>query len=245
MSFFREETKKAIEWFNSQSSERQVHLVSQLFKDPSTFSKGESENMSGIAYDIREFLLTHNRDDVIINLVDLGVDETLARILVERLDKLKPAMEMDARTLKELSDEKFGRVVDTILCGFYGDYEAFDFKREAEKIEVEMGRLQSALRILRDLVIWDYLRGHINLESIEKKFADEFDYPPNKVKILIEKLQTNADILRANLMFWQLQDMGKKFDKLNGNMEEIVSSLKDLTDVMKKLTEKRASPFTI
>lgn len=241
ISKLKDETKKSLDWFLSLPIERQTYIITQLFKDISLLSDEEKRHMLILSYEIRELLISSTKEEIVKGLIEVGFDETLASIFVEKLFKIMPTPEMDAHVLNGLSNEDFQKAINSILIDFYGDYDAYDFDIEAQKMKINKEVLRSALRILRDLVIWDYLRGHISLETIERKFTKELGLSAEKVEILINAIKEHSERLRVQLMFGLIQDIYNKVDELNKRLESLTTHLKEFLNEFKKLIERPTS----
>jgi len=228
---------KLLQWFNSIPTERQAYLISQWFKDMSVLPEEEKDRFTGIAYYIRQALITSDKNELVSILIQLGVDDVLARVLVEKVEETSPTPHMDAEVLNSLSNEVFEQIVKSVLCLFYGNYQYFSEESEADRIGIDKQYLGSTIRIIRDHLIWDFLGGQLNRNSAIIRFQDEFMLDKEKVSIMIKLLEENENRLREQMQLARTIDIDRQIDTLKKSHEEIISTLEELLRFLKKVFE--------
>jgi hypothetical protein len=231
---FTPKLKDAIDWFKGLSPEKQTSLIMGVFRDPEKLSKEEAEKVMPMLLEIASSLASHSKDDVTKKLVDFGIDDTLARVIVDKISTLTPTPLMCAQALKDLSDETFEKVINEIIKTFFLDWRRFDSNEISTKLGINVNVLRSAMMFLRDTIVWDYLRGHLGIETLRERLSKEYDFPSAKTDILTNILQNNRDELRLSLMFGTVQDISRDISTVSKSLEEILSSLKELIQILKK-----------
>jgi hypothetical protein len=229
------------QWFNNLPDERQFFIISQWFKERASLTEDEINSFSGIAYFVRQALITTDKQELIQVLVQLGLDDVIAKILVDKIEQTRPTPHMDAEVLNSLPNDVFKQIIEYILCIFYGDYKQVNFENEAEKIGVDKTYFNSVIRIVRDHLIWDFFSGRINRDSSIIKLRDDFRLEEDKVLILIDVLEKNEERLRKQMQFSQVQNLSFRIDELEKLLKVNISILEELLKYLKKVFESKES----
>ena len=243
MALFRElpeKLKDAIDWFKGLSPEKQTSLIMEAFRDPDKLPKKQGEKIFSLLTEIGTALASHSKDDVTKKLVAFGVDDTLARVIIDKVAELRPSAMMCAQALKDLPDETFEKVINEIVHCFFLDWRRYDASEIATSLGIRPKVVDSAMMLLRDTIVWDHLRGHLSIETLRERFSKEYGYPSTKTDILINLLKENRNELRLSLMFGTVQDVSRGLTKTTSSVSEILSMLKELIQLFKK---ERKSPY--
>lgn len=233
--------KDAIDWFKGLSPEKQASLIIEVFRDPEKMAKKEAEKLLPMILEIGIALASHSKDGVTKKLVDFGIDDTLARVIVDKVAAMHPSPPMCAQALKDLSDETFEKVINEIVTTFFLDWRRFDFNEISKRLGINVNVLRSAMIFMRDTIVWDHLRGHLGIQTLRERLSKEYGFPSTKIDILTNMLQNHRDELRFSLMFGTVQDISREVSKFTKSLEEVLSSLKELIQIFKKESK---SPFT-
>ena len=101
------EFRKLVEWYVSLPPERQTYILTQWFQDTSKLPEEEREKFTVFSYIIRQALLLTGKKEVTATLVTLGIEETLAMVIVERIDRARPTPHMHAQDQGSLRQAVF------------------------------------------------------------------------------------------------------------------------------------------
>jgi len=226
--------KQAIAWFNKLSPEKQASLIVEFFKDHEKIPEKEAKPLLQIVFEIATALASHNKNDVTKRLVKTGIDDTLARIMVDKINTLKPTALICAEALKKLPDNVFKKVINTIATDFFLDWRRYNQAKISKKLSVDENIIRSAMILMRDNIVWEHLRGHLSVQGLQEKFSKEYGYSSAKVDILVKVLTNYRDELRFSLMFGTIQDMSREVSNLTKSNTEVLSTLKELIQLLTK-----------
>jgi hypothetical protein len=241
MSLFKQLTqslKDAIDWYKNLPSEKQTTIVVDYFKDANKLSKTEGENFRIIASEISNTLATTSKVEVIKKLTDLGVDDTLSSLIVEKISKNQPSLQSCLLALRDIPDETFDDLVFEVMANFFLDWRQFNHAETAKRTGTNVNLVQSAIILIRDGFVHSNLRGNISIESFKKILLVDWQYPPSKVSAFIKHYEKYKDQLYTSLVFATLQDNSGELQKISQSLSEISLNLKELLQLLKGETKK-------
>jgi hypothetical protein len=225
--------KDAIDWFKNLPSEKQTTIIVDYFKDASKLSKTEGENFRIISTEISHALALASKVDVIKKMVELGIDDTLSSLIVEKISKNQPSLQSCILALRDIPDETFDDLVFEIMANFFLDWRQFNHAETAKRTGTNVYLVQSAIIFIRDGFVHSNLRGNISVESFKQILLINWKYPPSKVSALLKHYEKYKDQIYYSLLFGTLQDTSFELQKLSQSLAEISLNLKELLQLLK------------
>lgn len=230
--------KSAIDWFKGLSSEKQTGLVVEYFKDSTKLAKDDQEKFSLIIDEIKINLASKTRNEVIGKLIGFGFDDTLAGIIVEKIDKNDPNLRTSTYALRDIPDQAFEKLVSEIICKFFLDWNEFTHEDVANKCGINVNLVRSAIVVFRDGFIWSNQRGKISLQTFLSILANQYGYSQKKISIIQKYLSEYGDDLRFANIFRELGDLGTELTKTTDSLNEIKTKLAEVEALLKNQQKK-------
>lgn len=235
---------KALESFIALPIETQSALIAQFFEGEESLKNipGEQQKMLLLmTLEIQVLLPIYSKDFVITALAEKGMNSTIARVLVDQLEKLPASPEMDAQVLSKVSLEKFDAVMRYIIVDFYLGGKR-NFQEASGEIQVSSGILQSALRIARDSIIYPVLRGELSQDQIVEELT-ELGLPKDRAEIIRTLYNDNQAKINSTRLFDDLYSVRSQMTKLTESQEETLAVLKEILELLKGQREPKAAPY--
>lgn len=227
MSFFTEDKeaiKKAVEFFNDLSSERQAYLASNLAKPDAKFEQNEIDNFLPVVQAIRNDMTSHNTATIVSELIDLGMDKTYAMILVENIVKEAPTTEYEIQLISKISDEDFKTKMPEFVKLVW--VENTKSKEVSEKLGLTIAENNALADLFRNAMT-EYLRSESSIQIIANKLTKE-GFSESKVDTFTNTLKINSEHWRNFLVFSNTQDVYFKTNEIEEQNREILKLMRDM-----------------
>lgn len=219
--------KAAVGYFNNLPDQDKITIVSDL--NPTTFKlKRHFRPLFPLFSNVQQALSGHGGMVIGNRLVDLGLDDMYARIIVENMKKHAPTLEYQLSQISTLDDEAFSRL-DEIINAVWIDNAPR--KVVAEKYDITQEQIQAVVDIVTKMTV-RLLRGDTNEKRILRDFAKK-GLAPARTESVINILQEYKDTTYRNLMFSNTQDIHAKVEKLASQNEVMLSGIKTIIGLLK------------
>ena len=237
-------TKKAMNWFKNLPSEKQTSLVVEYFKDSAILSKDDLESFNLIIDDIKLNLASRSKSEITVKLIQLGFDDVLSSLIVEKIDKSEPSDSIAIYALRDISDQAFEILVAEMIYTFFLDWREFSAENVATKAGVNFNIVRSAIVVFRDVFIWDCLRGRMSKETFLNVLSTNYGYSQKKIAIIEKYFEEHLEDLRFTNIYTELADLRSDTAKLTESLSEIKSKLNEICSLLgdKQNKEKENTP---
>lgn len=154
-SFSSSEFQEALKWFLALKKDRQFYVITEVLEPEGKLSTElKEEELGNLVKILDEVAVAIGRTDadyVTSELVSFGMDETVATVLVKKIEGARPPAYVHIGVLKELGQEQLTKLV-TALCESYMDGSTLE---EVEsQTGLKSGIVFSAFRLFRDHLIF-------------------------------------------------------------------------------------------
>ena len=225
-----EDAKEAIEFFNSLSDEDRALIVSDL--NPVTFKLPQYyQDLSYLLSLIQRDITIHDGIRIGNRLMEMGLEETWARLLVSNIKKHAPTTSYQVSQLNRMGEEKFltsiGSIIDALWIKKMGDEEAiemFGIDREQLNCISDMTN-----RYLQDIMRGDttpaILRDALLENGLSKKRTDT----------LLRALADRENDLYRSLLFRNAQDNYYAAQDIKEQNAAILETLSEILVLLKEI----------
>jgi hypothetical protein len=227
-------TVDAVNWFKRLPSDKQTSIMVEYFRDSSKLAKEDLENFNLIIDDIKLNLASKPKNQLIGKLIELGFDDTISSLLVEKIDKSEPNLRASIYALKDISDQSFERLVSDIVLTFFLDWNEFSHEDTAAKSGTNINLVRSAIVVFRDGFIWSNQRGKISLKTFLSILSNQYGYSQRKISIIQRYFEQYGNDLKFANLFRELADLSADLVKTNESIAEIKAKLDELSLLLKE-----------
>jgi hypothetical protein len=149
---------------------------------------------------------------------------------------LMEAIEM----LKELSDQKFERVIQLLLEKSFLDSDQYDLENIVESTESSKQIVQSASLLLRWLV-WKNLSGDLTVNSFKEILSNNTcQFSQSKINILFKLYEAQRNELRFTLLFNMVKELSSRIDNTSKELKDLYGHVLDVCSSTKEEVKKLA-----
>lgn len=240
MSLFdtdNDETIQSIRIFNNLSDEEKALVVSAL--DPKEFKlKQYFEQLAPLLSKIFQDLSKHDEIQIGNRLVDLGLEETYARIFPANMKKQFPPFGYYVREVNRLSDEQFTKDCEKIVNELWIDHTKP--VEIIEKYDITEEQLLSVIKIIT-ILITRLLRGDTSEKQIINELTDN-NISSNKADVFRNIVRTHSVRTKDTMLFSAVQDIRDNLDIISDiehikkQNQTIMNYMYDLTKMIKKIS---------
>jgi len=129
-------------------------------------------------------------------------------------------------SLKAVPDEKFDRLIGTVLTRYFFDWEQLEIVEVAKETETTSDIVKSTIELIKALA-YKNLAGDLSLKSFAFILSEQYQYPQTKIDIITKHYEVNKAEIRSTLLFTFLKDLNSKLEG-SGYLPEISARLADL-----------------
>jgi hypothetical protein len=238
------ESQKALAEFVKLPLETQSYLIALLEKGE---LEGVPDDQAGIfntlTFEIRLLLSIHSNETLVTGLKEIGMQETIARVLVDQVEKLAPTPEMNAQVLSKLNPDVFDKVSRFVIVDFYLNGRR-DWEQASRELGVSIGVLDAFLSIARDTVIYPVLRGERLPDTVAEALTD-LGLATDRSKIIQTLVLDNLQQVRDTRLFDETWSTRTRVQRLEESQQDTLSVVKEILELLKKtLAQKGSSPAT-
>jgi hypothetical protein len=116
-----------------------------------------------------------------------------------------------AETLRELSDETFEKLIETVMTNFFFDWEQFKSEEIAKETDTTKELVEATIIFLKGLIFRN-LAGNISVKSLQSLLLNDGKFSQTKVDAYVKHFQRNKNELQFTLMFSFIQDVNAKLE---------------------------------
>ena len=218
--------KRSIVFFNKLPDMDKVTIVSDL--RPVTFKPSRYYNhlvplLSEVQLAISKF------DDIVIGnrLVDLGLEDTYARLFVLNIKKHAPTEEYQLRQISKISDDVFSKSIAGIIKSIWAHDASED--ELAEKFSVSKEQLRCVVDVART-ALNALARGDMTKESMRERYSDKLS--PDKFESLSNTLLVSQKYWYDSLLFSNAQDSYHSINYIMKQNDVLIKLLHEMLDAL-------------
>ena len=232
MSLFdknNDDVKQSIAFFNQLPNKDQITIVSDL--NPYTFKlKKYFDQLFPLLSKIQRDIAEHNEIEIGNKLLDLGLDETYARLFVSNVKKHAPTEDYQISQLTKIPDDLFTKQFTTVM------YNILSPKKSRKKI-VEITNLSdeqiNCIEIICKNLHNQLSRGEITKTDIIEKYKDKLS--TKKLDGLVNEILKYSPHWYSRLVFANAQDIFFTTNDIHRQNDAILKQLKEIATILKNL----------
>lgn len=236
MSIFddnNEDVKEAIQFFNQLSDKDKITIISDL--KPQTLQQTQYYDkllplLSKIQKDISKF------DDIRIGnkLMELGLDETYARLFVSNVKKQAPTKEYQLSQLARIPEDVFCKNMPHIMKSLWVDN--IPDTEIQEKYSVTHEQLSCITNITNNM-LQGLARGELTAERIKKENTDQIS--DKKLDVLLNEVLVYQKHWRDAILFSNIQDASSNTRRIVRQNNNILKIMGEMFDILLDLRDER------
>lgn len=232
MSLFNvedEEIKAAIEFFNSLTDEERAIIVSDL--NPHTFKMPQYyDELVHLFSLIQRDITVHDGIRIGNRLMELGLEETWARLLVSNIKKHAPTIKYQVSQLNRIDEQRFIATFGSIMDALWQHKTADDEITEKFGIDTEQ------IHCITDMTshyMQDMMRGD-NTEVGIRNMLTENGLSVKKAETLLRSLKDREDDWYRWLLFRNAQDNYYAVQEVKEQNTAILEILREMLVLLKE-----------
>lgn len=226
--------RESIQFFNDLSNEEKAIIVSDLHPDSFRLKKYVTKLaplMTKILRDLGKFA------DIKIGneLMELGLEETYARLIVANMKKQVPTLSYHVSEVRKIDDAHFSENFEKILIAMWINDE--DEKTITERYGINHDQFRSILGLTSHF-IHALFRG----DTTEKKIRDilvKHGLSETKSQTILKGMQPHKEVLYSRSMFSDLQDTLANTLDIKEQNDTILRGINQIIALLKSLPTKR------
>lgn len=220
--------KAAIDYFNKLPDVDKISIVADL--NPRTFKlKRHFRPLLLLFSRVQQALSSHDGITIGNRLLELGLEETYARLIVSNMKKHAPTLEYTASQLNVM-DERAFQHLEKIINALWVDRE--DKKSVMDTYRITADQLD-AITGVATKVLMSLLRGTTNekrvLQDLEKNGLSR-----GRAESLLRAVCAHKESWYSTYTFRHLQDLRTKVDILERQNRQIMRDLKAVLDIVRR-----------
>jgi hypothetical protein len=224
--------KNAINWFNTQRPEEQSLLIAKLGDVEYKFTSEQTSNLTILTLAVTNSLNTNTKDQIVNGLVQFGMIDVYATLLVNKITTQPALAQLDSKRLNSLDDNQFNKAIETVVVKTFVENNNVQQLLYYSGLTAE--EFEAALRFIRDNALFMYIRGEITKENLKSLLMEKAKFSDKRANFVIELLEKHRSIIAQNFMFRNTQDVVVRVQRLEEIQAEILNQLKELVTHIKK-----------
>lgn len=228
--------KRSISFFNELPDRDKATIVTD--PNPATFKPRHYYNYLAPLLSEVQLAISKFDDNIIGNrLVDLGLEDTYARLFVSNIKKHAPNEEYQLHQISLIPDDSFSKSIAGIIKAVWVHNASED--ELTEKFSVTKEQLRCVLDVSRT-VLNALARGDITKEGIRERYSGKLS--PVKFESLSNTLLVNQKHWHDSLLFSNAQDSHYSINHIVKQNDAIIKLLNELLDTLQSETLRGRSP---
>lgn len=223
-----EDTKASIEFFNTLSDEERALIVSDL--NPNTFKIPQYyDSLVPLLSRVQRDITVHDGIKIGNRLMDMGLEETWARLVVTNMKKHAPTIPYQVSQLNRIDDQKFAAIFGGVMDALWLD------KMDDESVIERYGIDQEQLRCITDMsshYMQDLMRGDSTEEKIRGVLLEN-GLSKVKVDSMIKSIMGQEGDWYRWLLFRNTQDNYYNTQEIREQNVRILETLKEILALLK------------
>lgn len=200
MSLSPDDFEESVEWFIGLDSADKGRIIEGIETEGENVSRDELAHVRGLINLIQEKVSEGGRSAGIEYLVDEGVQEQYASLLVEKTLENRPPLRMKVQDLQSIPIEDFQNIVEKTLLSHIGCSMELDV--DEDSIETSM----QSLMISVDEALGVYLRGENTISGIKKQYQEN-GLDEERSDYIAGKIEEHGDMIHKRQVFKYLQEI--------------------------------------
>ena len=219
--------RRSIEFFNMLADQDKVTIVSDL--NPMTFKLRQYHNrLAPLLSEVQRAISKYEDIAIGNRLVELGLDDTFARLFVSNMKKHAPTEAYLIHQISKIPDDAFSKSIAEIIKSVWVEDMSED--EVAEKFNITKEQVRCIVDLSR--VAMDALaRGDMTKEGIRKKYSDKLS--PIKFESLSNSLLVHQKYWYDSLLFSNSQDTYVNLELISRQNAAIVKSLNKILEILR------------
>lgn len=223
-----EDAKASIEFFNTLSDEERALIVSDL--NPNTFKIPQYyDSLVPLLSRVQRDITVHDGIKIGNRLMDMGLEETWARLVVTNMKKHAPTIPYQVSQLNRIDDQKFAAIFGGVMDALWLD------KMDDESVIERYGIDQEQLRCITDMsshYMQDLMRGDSTEEKIRSVLLEN-GLSKVKVDSMIKSIMGQEGDWYRWLLFRNTQDNYYNTQEIREQNVRILETLKEILALLK------------
>lgn len=226
--------REIIEFFNDLSDEEKAIIVANLHPDsfrPKKYFEKLAPLMSKIQIDLGRY----EGIEIGNKLMELGLEETYARLIVSNMKKQVPTLSYHVSQIAKLDDKYFDKNFEKICISMWIDEDSKE--TITEKYDISNDQFESIVGITTYMINMLF-RGEIT----EKKILDVLTgrgLSEIKSHAILKSIQSHKDELYSRFMFSHLQDALSNTMDIKQQNVAVLSGIDQIIRLLKLLVTRR------
>lgn len=229
--------ESSLAWFKKLPLERQLHIVAKALEvswDSLGIDETSGEFLACILTEASVVVSINTTEDAKHKILAWNLEDAVVTLLIENLKAARPPPKVDAKALMQFDDETFSNMIDGVLNELY--LKNVGTAEIANMYKVNPTSIEAALRIVRDSLLFRYIRRELGTETLKQR-VESLGFQGNKVKILANKIEQAAPAIEKAMVFRNIQDTYLEMRTVRESLDAIRKSLRELVELIKKATE--------
>lgn len=228
------EISEIIDFFNSLTDEEKAIIVSDLH--PETFKlKKYFDRLVPLLFRVQRDLSKYEDIAIGSKLVELGMEETYARLIVSNMKKQAPTLSYHASQIAKIDDGRFVKDFERMLMSIWINNE--DKKVVVEKYGITHDQFESIAGVTNHI-----LEGLFHGNMTEKKVLGmlvENGLSDAKAQAILRGIQPHRDTMYSRLMFSNLQEVMDRTQDIEAQNRAIVERMNEIIRLLRKIESGR------
>ena len=216
----------AIRFFNRLDEKDKITIVSDL--NPRTFKlRQHAARLSPLLVGIQNAMPEKTGIEIGNELLELGLDETYARLFVANMIKQAPTEDYMLSCLAKMADSEFVKILPEIMTAFWEERVSSALIVKRFKITREQF---TCISKITGTNMNRLSRGTMTIARLQAKFKKTLS--KQKSDVLLEQILRHKENWYASLVFANTQDVLRKANEISAQNKEILGTLQDLTRLL-------------
>ena len=222
-----EDVKTSIHFFNQLSNEDKIRIVSNL--NPNILQqKQQYTRLFPLLVKIQKDISKHDAIKIGNKLMDLGLDETYARLFVSNIKNHAPTEAYQLAQLDKIEDKNFSETLPNIMKDVWVNNESE--KALVDKYRIDKEKIQCIINLTG--LMFDNLSCGITtkeklMERCKPHISDE------KTEVLINQIMIHKEHWSTATLFSNVRDISLKISEFAQQNREALKLLQELVDLRK------------
>ena len=234
MSIFddnNDDVKRSIQFFNQLSNEDKVRIVSDL--NPNTLQrKQQYKSLFALLSKIQKDISKHDAIKIGNKLMELGLNETYARLFVSNVKNHAPTEAYQLTQLDKIQDKDFAEKLPNIMKDVWVNNESK--KILVEKYGIDDEKIQCIIN-LTGQILDDLSCGITTKEILIERCKSHIS--EKKTTILINQILVYKEHWSTTTLFSNVRETSLKISEFALQNREMLRLLQELVDLRKKENE--------
>ena len=226
--------RTSISYFNALTNEVKAMAVANLH--PQEFQPQEHlEHLSPMMVNVQRAMSKYTSMTIINCLVELGLEDTYAMLIVTNMKKQAPTLEYHLSLLSKMDDDKFENSIEEIIIGIWLDHINPD--ELITKSGIDQEQYNAIAKISTDLII-QLLRNETNEKMVSIIYTKN-GLSRKKTEAFLNSIRPHLPKLYSGGVFSQIQDIFAKIEELEAQNIAIMRNMQSILELLKKMPVRR------